>query len=126
MAIDQTINIKTRAENVYDALMSPKAFGKVTGAPAEIEQKEGGAFSCFGGQIVGRHIELIPNERIVQAWRVGMWADGDYSIARFDISQSGDSTTVNLHHTGYPDDAAEHLESGWHKMYWEPLKAYLE
>ena len=106
--------------------MSPKGFSEVTGAPAEIAQEEGGAFSCFGGQIVGRHIELIANERIVQAWRVGMWAEGVYSIVKFDISQSGDSTIVNLQHTGYPEDAAEHLESGWHKMYWEPLKAYLE
>ncbi|MDH3688756.1 MAG: SRPBCC family protein [Gammaproteobacteria bacterium] len=126
MAINQTVTIKTSPEKIYNALMSAKEFGKVTGAPAEIAQAEGGAFSCFGGQVAGRHLELIPNKRIVQAWRVGAWPEGTYSIVKFEINESGPSTTVDLEHTGFPEGAAEHLESGWHKMYWEPLKAYLE
>ena len=74
----------------------------------------------------GRHIELVPNQRIIQAWRVSLWPESTYSIVKFEISKSGSSTTVNLEHTGYPDDAEEHLDGGWRKMYWEPLKAYLE
>ncbi|MGI9336787.1 MAG: SRPBCC domain-containing protein [Gammaproteobacteria bacterium] len=126
MAIKQTVTFKTSPEKLYEALTSAEEFSKVTGAPAEIAPDEGGAFSCFGGQIVGRHIELVPNKRIVQAWRAGPWAESVYSIVRFDISQSGTSTTLNMEHTGFPDGGAEHLEGGWHKMYWEPLKAYLE
>lgn len=26
----------------------------------------------------------------------------------------------------FPEEAGPHLESGWTKTYWEPLKAYLE
>ncbi len=126
MTISQSITIKTSAANVYKAITSADQFGEVTGAPAEISPDEGGAFSCFGGQITGRHIELIPGQRIVQAWRVKAWPGGVYSVVRFDLSESGDATTVEPVHTGYPDDAAEHLEPGWHKMYWEPLKAFLE
>jgi len=126
MAINQTVRINASAEKVYNALTSAKEFSKVTGAPAEIGQDEGSVFSCFGGQVTGRLIELMPNKRIVQAWRVGPWPEGTYSIVKFDIAESGASTTVNLEHAGFPEDAAEHLEGGWHKMYWEPLKAYLE
>ena len=126
MTINQSIKINTSPANVYQAITSEDQFSKVTGAAADISKDEGGAFSCFGGQIVGRHIELVPNERIVQAWRVNMWPEGVYSIVRFNISASGDATTLELVQTAYPDDAAEHLESGWHKMYWDPLKAYLE
>ena len=126
MTISQSINIKASPANVYQAIISAEQFSEVTGAPAEISPDEGGAFSCFGGQITGRHVELIPGQRIVQAWRVKAWPEGVYSEVRFDISESGDATTVELTHTGYPDDAAEHLEPGWHKMYWEPLKEYLE
>lgn len=126
MTIRQTITIKTSPDKLYTALISAKEFGKATGAPAEIDGKEGGAFSCFGGQIVGRNVVLDPNKRIVQAWRAGPWPDGAYSIVKFDIKKSGASTTVNLEHSGFPEDAAEHLEGGWHKMYWEPLKAHLE
>ena len=126
MTIKQSISINASAAKVYQALISAEQFSEVTGAPAEISSDEGGEFSCFGGQITGRHIELIPDQRIVQSWRVKAWPEGVFSEVRFDLSASGDSTTLELTHTGYPDDAAEHLEPGWHKMYWEPLKAYLE
>lgn len=127
MTIIQSLNFKTSPEKVYNALTSASEFSAVTGAPAEISSEEGSAFSCFAGQIVGRHIELKPGERIVQAWRVtSMWPEGVYSIVTFDISQDGDSTTLTLRQAGHPDEATEHLEPGWHKMYWEPLRAYLE
>ena len=71
MTIEQTVTIKSSAEKVYNAIMTASEFAEVTGAPADIAADEGGTFSCFGGQVVGRHIELVPNQRIVQAWRVG-------------------------------------------------------
>ncbi len=126
MTINQSITINASAAKFYEALISAEHFSEVTGAPAEISSDEGGEFSCFGGQITGRHIELIPGERIVQSWRVKAWPEGVYSEVRFELSESGDTTTLELTQTGYPDDAAEHLEPGWHKMYWQPLKAYLE
>ena len=124
MAIKQSVTFKTTPEHLYQTLLSADKFGTFTGKPAEIANDEGGAFSCFDGQITGRHIELSPNKRIVQAWRADPWPEGVYSIVRFDIGESGGATQVNLEHTGYPDGGEEHLESGWHKMYWDPLKAH--
>ena len=126
MAISQTVTINSSPEKIYDTLMSASEFSQATGAPAEIAQDEGGAFSCFGGQVVGRQIELKPNKRIVQAWRVGSWPEGTFSIVKFEMSEAGASTAVTLEHTGFPEGEDEHLKGGWHKMYWEPLKAYLE
>jgi uncharacterized protein YndB with AHSA1/START domain len=127
MTIKQSVSIKASAEQVYNALTSADQFSVVTGADAKISADEGGAFVCFSGQIAGRQIELVPNERIVQSWRaVNMWPEGVYSTVRFELSESGDTTTIDLEQTGHPDDATEHLEPGWHKMYWGPLKAYLE
>ena len=124
MAIQQSVDFNASPDNVYEALLSAQIFGEITGAPADIEQSEGGALSAFGGQITGRQIELVPNQRVVQAWRVGNWDDGVYSVVRFEIAGNGSGSTLTLHHTGYPEDAGEHLEGGWHKMYWEPMKAY--
>lgn len=124
MSIRQSVTLNTTPEELYKALVSAEEFGKFTQAPAEIDENEGGAFSCFGGQITGRHIELSPNKRIVQAWRAGPWPEGVYSIVKIDISQSGPLTNIELEHTGYPDGGEEHLEGGWHQMYWEPLKAH--
>lgn len=125
MTIRQAVTFNSSPEKIYEILMTSDAFAKMTGAPAEIEDSEGGKFSCFGGQITGRHLVLQKNAKIIQAWRAGPWGEGAYSIVRFDIARDGDNSTLNLTHTGYPDGESEHLESGWHKMYWEPLHAFL-
>ncbi len=74
--------------------------------------------------ISGRNIELVPNRRIVQAWRVRDWGDGVYSIARFELNGQ-EETQLVFDHTGFPEDQREHLASGWHTRYWEPLRNYL-
>ena len=126
-AIRQEIVFKASAKRVYDALLDSKQFSEFTGgAPAEISPEPGGALSCFGGMIRGRNIELVPNQRIVQAWRAGNWPEGVYSVVRFELETQGPGAMLTLHHAGFPDGNGEHLESGWHKMYWEPLKKYLE
>jgi activator of HSP90 ATPase len=125
-SIRQEVIIAASPERIYDTLLDAKHFSAFTGgAPAEIDGKPGGAFSCFGGMITGRNIELMPAQRIVQAWRVGNWPAGVYSIVRFELEAHGSGTKLTLDHAAFPEENAEHLESGWPKMYWEPLKKYL-
>jgi activator of HSP90 ATPase len=124
-AIEQEVVFNAPPNRIYDTLLDSRPFSEFTGAPAEISRDPGGVFSCFGGMITGRNIELIPGQRIVQAWRVGNWPEGVYSIIKFELTAGGSGTRLNLRHAGYPEEGREHLESGWHKMYWEPLKKYL-
>jgi hypothetical protein len=64
--------------------------GMVNATPvAQISSETGGAFTIFGGHIVGRQIELVPNVRIVQAWRPVDCEPGIYSIARFGLAREG-------------------------------------
>ena len=123
--IHQEISYPGGPAKVYDTLINAQSFAEFTGAPAEIDATDGGAFSCFGGLIVGRNIELVPGARIVQAWRVSDWEEGVYSIVRFSFKVVGSETRLTLDHTGYPEEVGEHLVTGWPKMYWEPLRAYL-
>ena len=94
-------------------------------SPTVISPEVGGAFSLFGGIILGRHVELVPDTRIVQAWRVAYWAPGIYSIARFELVEQGAGTKIVFDHTGFPKGDAEHLSSGWKAHYWEPLAKFL-
>ena len=111
---------------VYDALLDSRQFSEFTGgAAAQINRDPGGAFSCFGGMITGRNVELVPDQRIVQAWRVGNWPEGVYSIVSFELKAQGANTLLTLRHVGFPERTGEHLESGWGKMYWEPLQKHL-
>ena len=125
-SIHQEVTFKASPQRVYSALTDSAQFQAFTGgAPAQIADAAGGAFSCFGGMIVGRNIELVPNQRIVQAWRAGNWGDGVYSIVRFVFTGNGSETRLAFDQTGFPEEHREHLDAGWHKMYWEPLRRYL-
>ena len=86
-SLHEDINIKASPQRIYDALLDAKQFAAFTGRPAEIDPKAGGAFSLFGGLIAGRNIELVPNQRIVQAWRPTHWAPGIYSIVKFELQR---------------------------------------
>jgi activator of HSP90 ATPase len=93
--------------------------------PAEIDRSAGGSFVVFGGYVSGRQIEVMPEERIVQAWRPQSWKPGEYSIVKFAFVEQGESTKVVLDHRGFPDGTGEHLAAGWKVNYWAPLQEYL-
>lgn len=126
MAIHQDIVINGTAKAVYDILTSSKKFTAMTGGRvAKISKDEGGAISMFGGDIRGRNVELVPGKRVIQAWRAGYWQQGVYSIVRFELVADGPKTKLAFDQTGYPADAETDLQSGWHKMYWEPMNKML-
>jgi activator of HSP90 ATPase len=123
-AIHQEVVIKANRKRVYEVLTDTEKFRKLSGGMAtEISREPGGTFSLFGGVITGRHIELVPGERIVQAWR-SEWGPGEYSIARFVLKDEGSDTKIIFDHTGFPQGKAEHLATGWKAHYWDGLAKY--
>jgi activator of HSP90 ATPase len=124
-SLHMQIEMKASPQRIYDILLDSKQFATLTGLPAEIDPKAGGAFSMFSGQIEGRTVELVPAKRIVQAWRPSHWDAGIYSIVRFELQGQSSGTTVVLDHTGFPQGDFDHLTSGWNEHYWEPLKKFL-
>ncbi len=137
-AIHQEVIFKASRKRVYETLTDAKQFDNVMQlsaamksgmalptAPTEISREVGGAFTVYGGHILGRQIELVPNERIVQAWRVVVWNPGVYSIAKFEFTEQGSRTKLVFDHTGFPDGQGQHLAEGWKSNYWEPLEKYL-
>lgn len=136
-AIHQEIVFKASRKRVYEALTDAQQFdkverfsadmqdGKALGAkPTEISRQVGGTSTLFGGHIVGRHLELVPNERIVQAWRVVDWEPGWYSIARFELLEQGSASKIVFDHTGFPKGLGQHLADGWKAHYWDTLQKY--
>ena len=138
-AIHQERVFKARRQRVYQALTVEGQFDKIiqlSGVmkadvmakmrqPTKLSLHPGGTFSLFGGYIVGRQIELAPDELIVQAWRVQSWPRGIYSIARFELNDQDGSTQLIFDHTAFPKGHAEHLASGWQEHYWDPLTKFL-
>jgi uncharacterized protein YndB with AHSA1/START domain len=123
--IHQEVDFKASPQQVYAALTDAKQFSAFSGLPSLIDRQGGGAYKCFGGQITGRFIELVPKQRIVQTWRVAMWPDGVDSKVKFQLKENGSGTRVILEHTDFPEENRDHLDAGWARMYWEPMKKYL-
>lgn len=132
MAIHQEISFEAAPERIYRLLTDGGEFAAATEKPSEIEAGEGGKFSIFGGYIEGRQIELVPGQRVVQAWRGVDWAPGEYSVVRFHLQAEGSGTRLLLDHDGYPEGESplypswhEHLSANWPVFYFEPFAKYL-
>ena len=124
ITIHQEIDFTASPQQLYEGLLESKQFTDFSGRPAEINRELGGAFSLFKGHIIGRNLELIPNERIVQAWRVVTWSEGAYSIVRFELKPQGSGTHLVFDHIGFPEGLHDHLAAGWEENYWSLLKKY--
>jgi activator of HSP90 ATPase len=124
ITIHQEIEFNATPQQLYEALLESRQFTEFSGTPAEINREVGGAFSLFKGHIVGRNLELVSNERIVQAWRVVTWPEGAYSIVRFDLKPQGSGTHLVFDHIGFPEGLHDHLAAGWEENYWSLLKKY--
>jgi activator of HSP90 ATPase len=123
--IHQEVDYQAPPARIYEVLLDAKQFSAVTKDTAEIQPQAGAAFKLFGGQIEGRNIELVPNLRIVQAWRPAYWPAGVYSIVKFELVARGSGTRIILDHTGFTEDKWQGLNEGWPVRYWEPLHKYL-
>ena len=125
MSIHQEVVLTATPERVYAALTNSAQFSEIDRRGAgQIATGEGGTFSLFGGAIHGRHVELVPNARLVQAWRVKMWEPGVYSLVRFTLTPDGNGTKLVLDHDGFPAEQEPHLAAGWASNYWEPLAKF--
>jgi uncharacterized protein YndB with AHSA1/START domain len=124
--VHQEVTFSAPPSKVYRALVDSVQHAKFTSAPADIGAGPGDAWSAYGGKISGRNVELVDGARIVQTWRAGNWPEGVHSIVRFELTAAGGGTKVVLDHDALSEDQVPHIDGGWTKMYWEPLRKYLE
>jgi len=134
ITIHQEVNFKVSPQQVYEALLSSKQFSESTkrsyanfsATSAKIDSTVGGTFSVFDGHIIGRILELVPNQRIVEAWRVVDWPAGVYSIAKFELEPQSAGTHLIFDHIGFPEGLKDHLTIGWQQHYWDALSKYFQ
>lgn len=131
-SIHQEVDFKESPQRLYQALLDSREFsdisalsGKFSSQSARIDATVGGAFSLFDGHIIGRNLELVSGQRIVQAWRVVDWPAGLYSIMKVELRPKGSGTRLVFDHTGFPENLHDHLAEGWQLHYWQPLAMYL-
>jgi activator of HSP90 ATPase len=126
ITIHQEVDFTASPARLYEALLDAKQFAAFSGRAAKIDRKPGGACDLFDGHIIARNVELVPNQRVVQAWRPADWPAGVWSIVRFELHANGTGTHLVFDHIGFPEGAHDHLSSGWDQNYWSLLKKYLK
>jgi uncharacterized protein YndB with AHSA1/START domain len=129
MSIHQETLIAAPPQQVFELLTSGSLFSAATGMPAEITDREGDFFSLFDGRVEGRQIELVPGQRVVQAWRFGTahpsaWAPGVYSTVCFALEPAGDGTRLVIDHAGIPAEWIEHISQGYPTFYQDPIAKF--
>jgi activator of HSP90 ATPase len=123
--IRQTVTFNASPHAVYEALMDSRKHAKFTRSQATISRKVGGPLTAYNGYITGKNLELVPDQKIVQAWHASDWPTGHWSKVTFRLAPVPGGTRLSFTHSGVPDDQVENIRQGWIDNYWDPMKAML-
>jgi uncharacterized protein YndB with AHSA1/START domain len=112
-------------QEIYEAYLDSTKHAAFTCYSAEIERYVGGSMRAGGDYIRGEMLELVPNERIVHSWHASDFPEGHDSRVELVLEPLENGTLLRMVHTEVPADLEQGIAEGWHKHYWEPLRAYL-
>jgi activator of HSP90 ATPase len=116
--------IKATPEEVFTALTNSFTIELWSGYPAVMDDQEGTEFSLWEGDIVGKNLEIIKNEKIVQEWYFG--DQEEKSIVTIELFSDKKATRVKLEHTNIPDEAFENMKEGWNKFYFGNIQRFFD
>jgi len=124
--IKQRVKLRASPATVYELLADSSKHSAVTGRKATISRRIGGRFSASGSDVSGVNVDLVPGQRIVQAWRHRRFPEGVFSMAAVTLTPTADGgTELVLTHRGVPKDLIPETERAWREQYWSRIKAHL-
>ncbi|KAI5963968.1 AHA1 [Candida margitis] len=121
--LEPTFN--TSAEQIYITLLDASRIAAWTRSHPEIEQfppKEGSSFRFFGGAVLGKLLKLVPNEQIVELWRLQDWKEGHYAELDMRMIQSSGETKLVVKFSGIPIGEEERVRDNFEDMYVRSIK----
>ncbi|KAL3873491.1 hypothetical protein ACJMK2_036601 [Sinanodonta woodiana] len=108
--------------DLYNVLTDRELVQAFTGGPAILEVEKGGRFSLLNNYVTGEFVELVPEKKIVQKWRIKTWPDAHYSEVTFEFEQKDDKTVLRLTQLGVPESEYDKTIDGWQMNYWGRIK----
>jgi activator of HSP90 ATPase len=116
---------RTTAEEAYQVFVDPQRIAAFTRAPPKLFEgaKKGGKFEIFDGNVSGEFLELVPNKKIVQSWRLKQWPTGHYSTLNLEFDQNDvDHVTVmRVKWDGVPVGQEDVTKRNWIEYYKKPI-----
>ena len=124
--IFQVIEIDASPTSIYNTYLDEKKHAEFTGMKASIDPIEGGLFETCNGRNKGYHLSLEKGKRIVLAWTHIDYPALQYSIVDITLEKISGGTRVHFNHLAVPESCDGWLTEGWQKVYWGPLKHFME
>ena len=117
--------VKAKPEAIYEAWLDGARHAAMPGGAAKSAGRVGQPFTAWDGYIRGKHLELQPARRIVQAWRTTEFPDSAPDSRIFVVlDPEAGGTRVTIVHTDIPKGQGSSYESGWEKHYFAPMRSY--
>ncbi|CAO3638016.1 unnamed protein product [Cunninghamella echinulata] len=121
-SINDVIEFQTSAHELYETLLDTQRVCAWTRGPAKISKEVGSPFELFGGNVSGKILELVPDKKIVQSWRLAGWPTGHYSTVTIELDQGSDSVRLNIKQEGIPLGEEELTRNNWNGYYFRAIK----
>lgn len=125
--IHHSMILPATPHEVYEALIDSAGHSKFTGQPANISREIGGESTAYGGSLFFRNLELVSDQKIVQAWQSPAnksWPREHFSKVTYELEKVPEGTRLNFTQEGVPADQYEHYVEGWTEHYWTRLQKH--
>lgn len=123
-AIKKHYEINAPIEKVWQALTDPNIIPLWSDAPAKMSDQVGDLFELWNKTIIGKNLEVVPMEKLVQNWKPVHWKT--FSKVTFTLFTKKVWTVVNMEQIGVPADEYSEISDGWNRYYLGKIKKLLE
>jgi uncharacterized protein YndB with AHSA1/START domain len=118
-------HIDASPHDVFEALTVSETIQEWTGGETDLMNPQvDGNFSLWGGDITGKNLEIVPNQRLKQEWKLTNWKEP--SLVTIDLIQSPEGTIVEFSQTNIPDEDFESISKGWDEFYFGAIQDLFE
>ncbi|CUM63491.1 uncharacterized protein PRCAT00001067001 [Priceomyces carsonii] len=121
--LEPTFN--TTAEQLYATLLDEArilAWTRSQVSIAKFPPPEKSTFKLFGGSVSGEFLKLVPNERILQLWRLEDWKTGHYAKLDIQLAQGAGETKMIVKWSGIPVGEEERVKENFENYYVRSIK----
>ncbi len=122
-----SFDLPVSPERVYRAWFDSYEYSRFSGSPAEIDPREGGAYSLRDGFIHGKTLVKTPFSHIVQTWRAADFPpDTPDAMVDIKLEPTCLGAMLTLTQTGVPAGQASRTLQDWVDTCFRPLVKYFE
>jgi activator of HSP90 ATPase len=124
--IRHSMILPTTPHEVYEVFLDSAKHQAFSGKPAKISRDIGVESTAYGGHLVFRNLELVPDKKIVQSWQPANkeWPREHFSTVKYELEKIPEGTRLNFTQDSVPAELYEHYIQGWNENYWKRLETY--